>query len=590
MRPTRFWTIAFAILFAGVPASAQVVYQDNFDNDGNAGNVGVGGGFNGGSNGGISFVDNGDLSAGNATSGANRTNFSSINSFDLSSGFTLEVTYTQASNVAGASPPFPSNHFSLGLSTASATGTEEFYSTGSAAPAFDGLGVSLGLRSSNVTEGLLQANLNDSYTILDDFNLDGDGNPVTQAETFGPNAITLSLTVDSNGAYDYTLGGLSGSGTTSLNLNQEFFFRGRTQGSAGNTVQSVTLTLLTEAEPTPIDVYFIIGQSNAGNFGEINSYDVEGYPAGGINGSSFDEQTDAGFRLNFGRIPDRPSGGTVDEFIEDFSETFLDPTNYAVDNMAVILNDAFGNDIGIYSYGRNGRPLANLDNSADDGLSWFPGTVADPFNDELYGAFLDWSAIRLQDLENGSDGIAGTGDDRTVNVQGAFWFQGEADASSGVADQYQDNFENLVARLRNDFDNPGLAVVASEIREVNANNAARLEVNAALNAVAAADDNVSVIDISDASIYVPINAQNVHLATAGHYAMSFDVAEELIEMTTMKTLIGDVNRDDVVNLLDVGPFVELLNSGSFQLEADINQDGVVNLLDVGPFVDILTDG
>ena len=114
--------------------------------------------------------------------------------------------------------------------------------------------------------------------------------------------------------------------------------------------------------------------------------------------------------------------------------------------------------------------------------------------------------------------------------------------------------------------------------------------NAALNAVAAADDDVSVIDISDASIYVPINAQNVHLATAGYYAMSFDVAEELIEMTTMKTLIGDVNRDDVVNLLDVGPFVELLNSGSFQLEADINQDGVVNLLDVGPFVDILTDG
>ena len=54
-----------------------------------------------------------------------------------------------------------------------------------------------------------------------------------------------------------------------------------------------------------------------------------------------------------------------------------------------------------------------------------------------------------------------------------------------------------------------------------------------------------------------------------------------------EVILGDVNLDGMVNLLDVGPFVELLGNGGFQAEADINQDGSVNLLDVGPFVDIL---
>ena len=53
-------------------------------------------------------------------------------------------------------------------------------------------------------------------------------------------------------------------------------------------------------------------------------------------------------------------------------------------------------------------------------------------------------------------------------------------------------------------------------------------------------------------------------------------------------LLGDVNHDCVVNLLDVEPFVDLLSTGQFQVEADLNQDGSVNLLDVQPFVDVLS--
>lgn len=52
-------------------------------------------------------------------------------------------------------------------------------------------------------------------------------------------------------------------------------------------------------------------------------------------------------------------------------------------------------------------------------------------------------------------------------------------------------------------------------------------------------------------------------------------------------LLGDVNLDGEVNLLDVAPFIALLGSGDYQIEADINQDGEVNLLDVAPFIDLL---
>ena len=55
-------------------------------------------------------------------------------------------------------------------------------------------------------------------------------------------------------------------------------------------------------------------------------------------------------------------------------------------------------------------------------------------------------------------------------------------------------------------------------------------------------------------------------------------------------ILGDVNLDGAVNLLDVDPFIERLSTSDFQAEADCNQDGVVNLLDVDPFIVILSGG
>lgn len=276
-----------------------------------------------------------------------------------------------------------------------------------------------------------------------------------------------------------------------------------------------------------VDIYFIAGQSNAGNFGEVNSYDVQGY--NGYNAADFDNQTESGFTLSFGRIRDRDNTRTddsVNDFVESFTESRLDATNYAVDNFAVNVNQAFGNDMGIFSYGRNGRPLANRND--DNGQSWFPGTVASPFNDELYGSFLNWSAQRIADVEEGADGVLGTADDQIANVQGIIWFQGETDsATTEDAAAYQSNFENLVARFRNDFANPELAIVASEIRELNGGDAT---VNAALNTVAANDDNVLVIDIGDATTYTPVSANDVHLNANGLIALSNDFADGIVTL------------------------------------------------------------
>ncbi len=53
-------------------------------------------------------------------------------------------------------------------------------------------------------------------------------------------------------------------------------------------------------------------------------------------------------------------------------------------------------------------------------------------------------------------------------------------------------------------------------------------------------------------------------------------------------VVGDVNQDGLINLLDVTPFVAAVSGGPFVDEADINRDGLANLLDIGPFVGLIS--
>ena len=92
MRLTQlcFAALAACLMFAG-QASADIVFQDNFDNDGLATNTGTGGGFSQFTTAG-SLSDDGNLTA-PSTGHNGRGNFLTQNSFDLTGGFTLTASF-----------------------------------------------------------------------------------------------------------------------------------------------------------------------------------------------------------------------------------------------------------------------------------------------------------------------------------------------------------------------------------------------------------------------------------------------------------------------------------------------------------------
>ena len=63
------------------------------------------------------------------------------------------------------------------------------------------------------------------------------------------------------------------------------------------------------------------------------------------------------------------------------------------------------------------------------------------------------------------------------------------------------------------------------------------------------------------------------------------------DLEPLFVLHGDVNLDDIVNFLDIAPFISVLAGGGSSVEeaaADCNLDGVVSFLDIAPFIVALT--
>ncbi len=105
----------------------------------------------------------------------------------------------------------------------------------------------------------------------------------------------------------------------------------------------------------------------------------------------------------------------------------------------------------------------------------------------------------------------------------------------------------------------------------------------------AGDDGGYAVDVSSAdglNVFVTGTSAGLEpLVCSGGVALG----EPTIFLETFFVdLLGDVNCDGVLNLLDVAPFVDVITSSAFFDKADINRDGVVDLLDVAPFVDLLT--
>ncbi|MDB2685724.1 hypothetical protein N9Y42_00750 [Mariniblastus sp.] len=54
-------------------------------------------------------------------------------------------------------------------------------------------------------------------------------------------------------------------------------------------------------------------------------------------------------------------------------------------------------------------------------------------------------------------------------------------------------------------------------------------------------------------------------------------------------LLGDVNRDNVVDFDDISPFINLLATDGYQVDADFNQDQSVDFDDIAPFIILLSN-
>ena len=50
---------------------------------------------------------------------------------------------------------------------------------------------------------------------------------------------------------------------------------------------------------------------------------------------------------------------------------------------------------------------------------------------------------------------------------------------------------------------------------------------------------------------------------------------------------GDVNSDEIVNILDIIQLVNMILTGEYADNADLNSDGIVNILDIIQITNII---
>ena len=75
----------------------------------------------------------------------------------------------------------------------------------------------------------------------------------------------------------------------------------------------------------------------------------------------------------------------------------------------------------------------------------------------------------------------------------------------------------------------------------------------------------------------------------GHDTICGGAGNDLIFGGTMggQSIVGDVNRDGMVDFSDIPAFIAVLQAGNFQFEADADGNGVVDFSDIPAFIDLL---
>jgi hypothetical protein len=108
------------------------------------------------------------------------------------------------------------------------------------------------------------------------------------------------------------------------------------------------------------------------------------------------------------------------------------------------------------------------------------------------------------------------------------------------------------------------------------------------DATAAAFDSLALPDSSFKSSDFSLN--NGTIVGDNPDGSGFWLMYQIDSFEIQTILLADTNLDGVVDFFDITPFISLLSSGEFQVEADVNEDGAVSFLDISPFIVLLGIG
>ena len=86
----------------------------------------------------------------------------------------------------------------------------------------------------------------------------------------------------------------------------------------------------------------------------------------------------------------------------------------------------------------------------------------------------------------------------------------------------------------------------------------------------------------DSSFSIPARSVN-----STYFPLYEDDLREVIANNYSTSVLGDLNGDDIVNILDIVQLANMVLANDYSESADINSDGVVNILDIVQVTNII---
>ena len=86
--------------------------------------------------------------------------------------------------------------------------------------------------------------------------------------------------------------------------------------------------------------------------------------------------------------------------------------------------------------------------------------------------------------------------------------------------------------------------------------------------------------------YIPTLIEGLYGCTDEN-ASNYDDSAGIDDGSCEYSIIGDINDDGAVNILDIVQLANMILSNEYQESADINSDGILNILDIVQLVNII---